>query len=140
VSDPHWLVKDFHVLYRAAKRAHDLQLESFDRGVPDLLEAFEALRIQLARLRPAFETCEAERLSRLPQRLTPAERQALAALHRWLHSPVGDDMLIEEAQDYHDQVEAESAAECERLQTEEREAYDALMREDAAELVRRRET
>jgi hypothetical protein len=58
-------------------------------------------------------------------RLTRAERKALNALHRWLHSPVGDDELIEEAQDYHAQMEAEpgSAAECDRLQVEERIAW-----------------
>ena len=67
----------------------------------------------------------------MTQHLTPAERKALAALHRWLHSPIGDDMLIDESQDYHEQVEAESAAECARLQAEEREAYSGLQRDEA---------
>ena len=71
-------------------------------------------------------------------RLTPAERKALAALHRWLHSPVGDCALTDEAADYHEQVEAEQGtAECERLEAEEGAAYAAFIREQAIELARR---
>lgn len=33
--------------------------------------------------------------------LTPAERQALDALHVWLHHPCGDDELIEACADFH---------------------------------------
>jgi hypothetical protein len=148
VSDPHWLVKDFHVLYRTAL---------VDPAIPDsgtAVHDFEALQVQLARLKPAFDVCEAERRASAPvpfvlrgavpvtaeqaarfrdvsglsdvsaERLTPAERKALNALHRWLHSPVGDDALIEEAQDYHEQVEAEGGTEdCNRLEQEERIAW-----------------
>jgi hypothetical protein len=61
---------------------------------------------------------------------TPAEQKALNALHRWLHSPVGDDMLTEDAQDYHEQVEAEGGtADCERLTDEERIAWGNARRE-----------
>jgi hypothetical protein len=132
VTDPHWLVKDFHVLYRAAEDALGQAL--CDRYKTAHLNE---LARQLGRLKFAFQACESERHGG-SARLTEPERKALAALHRWLHSPVGDDMLIEEAQDYHGQVETEQGtAECERLQTEEREAYDALMREDAIEQARR---
>lgn len=73
-------------------------------------------------------------------RLTPAERKALAALHRWLHSPIGDDVLIDEAADYHEQVEAEQGtAECERLQAEEDGAYATFMREQLIERATRGE-
>ena len=62
----------------------------------------------------------------MTQRLTEAERKALNALHRWLHSPFGDDLLIEEAQDFHEQVEKECAEDCPRLEEEERLAYGRL--------------
>ena len=129
-----WLVKDFHVLYRAAKAA----TESAQRGV-FITNELVALHVHLDRLRPAFNVCEYEHKHHgIPQRLTPAERKALAALHRWLHSPIGDDVLTEEAADYHEQVEAESAAECARLQAEEDEAYAAFMRDDAIDLAKRK--
>lgn len=59
---------------------------------------------------------------------TEAERKALNALHRWLHSPSGDCALTDEAQDFHTQVEAECAAECARLEEEERLAHGRLLR------------
>lgn len=179
MSDSHWLVKDFHVLYRTARQL--VAPDSKARG--DASAHFTELEMQLRRLRPAFETCEAERhtqampfvmrgslrqqfvdlqnrLNRLAdegavgllsktdvallsyalgmatattlrQRLTEAERKALNALHRWLHSPAGDDALIEDAQDYHEQVEAEDAHDCERLQDEERIAWANLVRGEA---------
>lgn len=129
MTEPSWLVKDFHALYRAAKAL-------VDPAVPDAGTAsrdFQDLQFQLRRLRTAFEVCEFERKGQgIPQRLrmTPAESKALDALHRWLHSPLGEDALIEEAQDYHDQVEAEGgAADCERLTEEERLAWAQLRRE-----------
>lgn len=127
MTDPHWLVKDFHVLYRAAN-----QFVQRMHGVPDeaAQNALDALTAQLSRLRPAFEVCEAERKGAAPDaRLTTeAERKALNALHRWLHSPVGEDALIEDAQDYHEQVEAECPEDCDRLTIEEREAWARLRR------------
>jgi hypothetical protein len=125
-TDPHWLVKDFHVLYRVAAEAEVALLK-----VPRAADTRAALQMQVARLRSAFEICEAERRG-APSRLTEAERKALNALHRWLHSPLGDDALIEEAQDYHEQVEAEGGAEdCERIQNEERAAWANAQREMA---------
>lgn len=120
-----WLVKDFHALYLAADTAAVALLK-----VPRAAEARAALMMQLTRLRAAFDMCESERQSGVLRRLTEAERKALNALHRWLHSPVGDDALIEEAQDYHEQVETEEggAEECERLQVEERIAWATLQR------------
>lgn len=115
-----WLVKDFWVLYQAA--AATLQLES----TAEAKDTREALRVQMDRLRPAFEVCEGERLG-APDRLTPAEHFALAALHRWLHSPNGDCDLIESAQLYHEQVEAESPAECERIEADEKRLFRAAM-------------
>jgi hypothetical protein len=134
MSDPHWLVKDFHVLYRSARAlAEACNGRGDGRPYPPL----RALEAQLTRLRPAFDVCESERAG-TPDRLTPAERKALAALHRWLHSPIGDDALTEEAADYHEQVEAESGAgACEQIEKEERSAYEHLTLEDAIELARR---
>jgi hypothetical protein len=124
VSDVPWLVKDFRVLYQVAKAA----VESAQRGA-FITNELVALQVHLTRLSPAFD---------IPQRLTPAERKALAALHRWLHSPIGDDMLTEEAADYHDQVEAENGAEaCGQLEKEERSAFEQLTLEQAIELARR---
>jgi hypothetical protein len=113
-----WLVKDFHALYLAAAAAwRDSAPGAPNRG------AREALRIQVDRLRPAFDICESERTG-APERLTAAEREALAALHRWCHSPCGDCALIEETSAYHVQVEAESPGLCERLDVEERDCPD----------------
>ncbi len=61
MSDGHWLVKDFHVLYRAARQA----TEAAQRGgliSPELV----ALQVHLLHLEPAFETCEAERRGGAP--------------------------------------------------------------------------
>lgn len=122
--EPAWLVKDFSTLYRAAKQA----LEAAQRD--GLINAeFVALQVHVTRLAPAFDTCEWERgilhptESGAPDRLTPGERFALTGLHRWLHSPGGDCELTESAQPYHDQCEAESPADCERLDAEETRAY-----------------
>lgn len=53
-ADPHWLVKDFHILYRLTERlVADLDAEK----VTDL----GWIRLQLQRLAPAFEECEAVR-------------------------------------------------------------------------------
>jgi hypothetical protein len=112
-----WLVKDFHALYLAADHASVALLE-----VPRAAEVRTTLMMDLARLRPAFDVCEGERHG-APDRLTVAEREALTALHRWLHSPGGDWELIEAAQPYHDQVEGESPSDCERLDAEETRAY-----------------
>lgn len=53
-----------------------------------------------------------------PRALTDADREALAALHRWLHHPIGDGGLIEASGAYHDQVEREAPGECARLDAE----------------------
>jgi hypothetical protein len=60
--------------------------------------------------------------------VTPAEQKALEALHRWLHSPAGDCVLIEGAEDYHTQVggEAGDAPACQQLELEEREATNEI--------------
>lgn len=60
-----------------------------------------------------------------PRAVTDAERAALTALHRWLHSGRGDCELIEAAQEFHDQVESESPAECQRLEAEEQAEREA---------------
>lgn len=60
--------------------------------------------------------------------MTDAERKALNALHRWLHSPCGDDALVEAAQDYHEQLERECREDCARLDSEERIAWANLQR------------
>lgn len=54
VPEASWLVKDFHVLYRAAER---LVAHIDAEGFIDL----DVLRAQLQRLAPAFEQCEVER-------------------------------------------------------------------------------
>jgi hypothetical protein len=134
VTDTYWLVKDFHVLYQAAKAA----VESAQRGV-FITNELIALQVHLTRLSPAFDVCDHERQAPgLPPRLTPAERTALAALHRWLHSPWGDYELTEAAQDYHDQVEAESPSLCKQLDVEERDCPDVApnLRADGAVALR----
>jgi len=123
MSDPHWLVKDFHALYLAADTAAVALLKA-----PRAAEARATLMMQLSRLRPAFEICEAERQGGEAERLTPGERFALNALHRWLHSPGGDGELTEAAQPFHDQVELECPGDCERLEAEERLAWAQLRR------------
>lgn len=56
--EPDWLVKDFNVLYRAARALADAcQGRGDGRPYPPLM----ALEAQLARLRPAFESTEAMR-------------------------------------------------------------------------------
>jgi hypothetical protein len=57
---------------------------------------------------------------------------ALNALHRWLHSPLGDDALVEDAQDFHVQLETECPEECVRIETEERLAWGNAQREGLA--------
>lgn len=122
-----WLVKDFHVLYLAA-----------EAGLAQaVLDGYKSAHLndlarQLCRLRPAFEACESERKSGTPERLNEAERRALNALHRWLHSPVGEDLLIEEAQDFHELVHTEDAHDCERLEEEERIAWANASRGEVA--------
>lgn len=122
MTEPHWLVKDFHALYRVA--AATLRIETLG----DARATRDALRAQIERLKPAFEACEVERRGGNAERLTPAERKALNALHRWLHSLVGDDALTEDAQDFHEHVHAECPSECDRLEEEERLAYGRLVR------------
>jgi hypothetical protein len=53
--EPHWLVKDFHALYRAAETVINIETLAAARG------AREFLRAQLTRLKPAFLACEGER-------------------------------------------------------------------------------
>jgi hypothetical protein len=113
-----WLFKDFYALYQAALDVSESIVEP-DRATPPQ----RLLRLQLDRLRPAFEVCASERLG-APERLTAAEREALAALHRWLHSPCGDCALIEDTSTYHVQVEAENPGSCEQLDAEERDCPD----------------
>lgn len=55
--DPHWLVKDFHVLYRAAEATIGTETAAEDN------QAREWLSLQLTRLSAAFDACDAERLS-----------------------------------------------------------------------------
>lgn len=55
-GDPGWLVKDFHVLYRAALDVSESVIDP-DRVSPPLRQ----LRAQLERLRPAFGVCESAR-------------------------------------------------------------------------------
>jgi hypothetical protein len=60
-TELHWLVKDFNVLYRAAKRFSDAcSGTGEDQGKP--YEAHQNLKAQLERLAEAFKTTEAERL------------------------------------------------------------------------------
>jgi hypothetical protein len=60
-SEAHWLVKDFHVLYRLTERlVADLDAEK----VTDLGD----VKAQLRRLMPAFEECEAARRMALQTR------------------------------------------------------------------------
>lgn len=90
------------------------------RGVrEEWLDELGRLGVQLERDEPA---------NQVARPITDAERQALNALHRWLHSPFGDDMLIEAAQDFHEQAEMEAPEECPRLDEEERLAYGLAMR------------
>lgn len=126
---PSWLVKDFWTLYMAAKAT--LHLDCVD----DSIATRETLRQQIARLAPAFDVCEAERRHAEPSRLTEAEREALAGLHRWLHSPSGDCALIDAAQAFHEQVEAEDRAVCARLEAEENAARSDDMSDRSRELV-----
>lgn len=63
IDDVPWLVKDFHVLYRAALDVSESIVDP-ERETPP--QRF--LRAQLARLRPAFEQCEAVRAGTLPPR------------------------------------------------------------------------
>lgn len=65
----HWLVKDFHALYRAAKAAADEQMKG--QGGP----AFGFLVAQLQRLQPAFEACKFEQRILDPE-VRAAEKQA----------------------------------------------------------------
>lgn len=54
--EPSWLVKDFHILYRAALDVSESIADPSSETPPQRF-----LRAQLERLRPAFEQCEAER-------------------------------------------------------------------------------
>lgn len=118
VTPPAWLVKDFAALYAAA--AATLENETLEQT----MTVREGLRAQVSRLVPAFDICRWESglvAGDQVERLTPAERLALDALHRWLHSPGGDGFLIEAAAGYHDQDELAAPGSCERL---DREAAD----------------
>jgi hypothetical protein len=129
VTRPDWLIKDFHVLYRASQEVHEAFVAALE-GVaePGRIErAHQALATELDRLAPAFEVCEENR-EWSGERLANAERKALNALHRWLHSPAGDDALVEDAQDYHDRLAVGAPEECARLDVEEREAWARLAR------------
>lgn len=129
---PSWLVKDFWILYQSAKALADACNGRGDgRPHPPLV----ALEGQLERLATAFETCDVERRMGVPDRLTPAERYALAALHRWLHSPSGDCDLIEAAQAFHEQAARESPARCDELDAEEREARSGELGARSDELL-----
>jgi hypothetical protein len=133
---PSWLVKDFWTLYQSAKALADACNGRGDgRPHPPLV----ALEGQLARLRPAFDVCEAERRGEPPERLTDAERSGLTALHRWLHSPSGDCDLIAAAQPYHDQVEREEPGSCAQLEAEEKATRSSTLGGRAVELVSRAE-
>lgn len=85
------------------------------RGVrEEWLDELGRLGVQLERDEPA---------NQVARPITDAERQALNALHRWLHSTAGDDMLVEAAQAFHEQAEMEAPEECVRLQEEELRAW-----------------
>lgn len=59
-TEPHWLVKDFNVLYRAAKRlAEAVDEETLVTATP--FNALQDLKAQLERLAPAYNVTEAER-------------------------------------------------------------------------------
>jgi hypothetical protein len=60
-DEPHWLIKDFNALYRAALA---LAEACHGRGDGRPHAPLLALDAQLERLRPAFETTEAERGSK----------------------------------------------------------------------------
>lgn len=228
-DEPSWLVKDFWVLYSAARHLHEALITAVDAEQNEtapqgelVARHHEGLAMQLARLAPAFDFCETERrgepppspaadvaawraglvtpgeielaelvgrarercprpellttrhvvrpwlqldqvtlmgpgqVARMildaldalaivhgpeaegdaieldafiartdgeperppPRALTDAEREALTALHRWLHHPSGDHELIEAAVPYHHQVDDELPGECERLDDE----------------------
>jgi hypothetical protein len=55
--EPHWLIKDFHVLYRAARDVLTIETLAASR------QTREALRAQVERLKPAFLACEGARMS-----------------------------------------------------------------------------
>lgn len=55
-KEPHWLYKDFNVLYRVAKRFSEACMGRADDGKP--YAAHEALKAQLERLAPAFTDTE----------------------------------------------------------------------------------
>ena len=55
-KEPHWLYKDFNVLYRAALRFSEARMGRADDGRP--YAAHEALKVQLRRLAPAFTDTE----------------------------------------------------------------------------------
>lgn len=55
--EPHWLIKDFHALYRAAEDCMQIETLAASR------QARGFLRAQLDRLKPAFLACDAERRS-----------------------------------------------------------------------------
>lgn len=54
-KEPHWLYKDFNVLYRVAKKFCDV-CSGLDGGKP--YEPHQALKAQLERLAPAFTDTE----------------------------------------------------------------------------------
>jgi hypothetical protein len=104
-------------------------LEWFECGRHDPIDnVAETVRVALEPIAAWFDRHELPLPGGQPPRLTEAERKALNALHRWLHSPTGDGMLTDEAQDFHTQVEAECASECDRLEEEERLAHGRLVR------------
>lgn len=73
-GDPGWLVKDFHVLYRAALDVSESVVDP-ERVSPP----YRQLRAQLERLRPAFGVCEAVRRG-----AAAAEADALGVRRAWV--------------------------------------------------------
>src|SRR5688572_10127868 len=124
-----WLVRDFWALYQTAKATLDIE------NVDDAVGTRGALREQIRRLAPAFEVCEQERRGAAPSRLTVAEREALAAVHRWRHSPSGDGALMEGTEAFHIQCEAEAPDVCEALEAEEKAARSDTLAERSRTIV-----
>lgn len=124
-----WLVRDFWALYQTAKAT--LEIENVD----DAVGTRGALREQIRRLAPAFDVCEQERRGAAPSRLTVAEREALAGVHRWRHSPSGDGALMEATEAFHIQCEAEAPHVCEALEAEEKAARRETLDERSRTIV-----
>lgn len=76
----------------------------------DLAAAFRASAPAMADLFDSLP--EAAGIPAIGALVTAPQRRALAALHRWLHSPAGDCALIEDAQDFHTEVAGDDRGEC----------------------------